>query len=515
MSTLRQKTLDKLKRAEELRNPSLLVHNVVKDPEVRSLLRGDRGETGPAGVDGKDGASGVDGKNGANGRDGVRGEKGEVGKIGETGPRGPAGKDGKDATAPEVKETPTTEEITVSILKDKRLRMLLHGGGSSGSSSSGTPATTVTDETTYGVASAVGVATDYARSDHTHGTMATPTKTTVGLANVDNTSDAAKPVSTATQAALDLKANALGADDNYVTDAEKVKLANLSGVNTGDQTSIVGITGTKAQFDTAVTDGNILYVGDITQYTDELAQDAIGGMVDASLTYVDATPLLQRAALTGAIVATAGSNATLLGSFTTAQLNTALSDNDVATGGGTATGTNTGDQTSIVGITGTLAQFNTAVTDAELARTDAANTFTGIQTFSTPIAVGSVATMSATVGGGVPTPPNNTTTFLRGDGTFAAPPSGSGSFAVTETEVNFGTTPTTDKTFTVTDALITATSKIMATESGSTGTGRVASGDSLWDAITYSCVPAAGSFTLYARASGAVVGFRKLYYTFS
>ena len=34
--------------------------------------------------------------------------------------------------------------------------------------------------------------------------------------------------------------------------------------------------------------------------------------------------------------------------------------------------------------------------------------------------------MTATVGGAVPTPPNNTTTFLRGDGTFAAP-SGSGS----------------------------------------------------------------------------------------
>lgn len=35
-----------------------------------------------------------------------------------------------------------------------------------------------------------------------------------------------------------------------------------SGTNTGDQTSIVGITGTKAEFDTAVTDGNFLYVGD-------------------------------------------------------------------------------------------------------------------------------------------------------------------------------------------------------------------------------------------------------------
>lgn len=61
---------------------------------------------------------------------------------------------------------------------------------------------------------------------------------------------------------------------------------------------------------------------------------------------------------------------------------------------------------------------------ATIARTDAANTFTGVQTFSTPIATASVAAMSATVGGGVPTPPNNTTTFLRGDGTFAAPAGG-------------------------------------------------------------------------------------------
>lgn len=34
---------------------------------------------------------------------------------------------------------------------------------------------------------------------------------------------------------------------------------NLSGTNTGDQTSIVGITGTKANFNTALTDGDFLY----------------------------------------------------------------------------------------------------------------------------------------------------------------------------------------------------------------------------------------------------------------
>lgn len=112
---------------------------------------------------------------------------------------------------------------------------------------------------------------------------------------------------------------------------------SLTGTNSGDQTSIVGITGTKAQFDTAVTDGNILYVGDITQYTDELSQDAIGAMIDSTLVYVDATPLLTRAALTGAVTAAQGSNTTALGSFTKSQLDTAISDGNCIYVGDTIT----------------------------------------------------------------------------------------------------------------------------------------------------------------------------------
>jgi hypothetical protein len=118
-----------------------------------------------------------------------------------------------------------------------------------------------------------------------------------------------------------------------------------SGTNTGDQTSIVGITGTKAQFDTAVTDGNILYVGDVT------------------------------------------TNATHTGD---------------ATGSGALT---------VVALNGTsLAGLATGI----LKNT----TGTGVPS----IAINSdLPVMSATVGGAVPTPPNNTTTFLRGDGTFATP----------------------------------------------------------------------------------------------
>lgn len=67
----------------------------------------------------------------------------------------------------------------------------------------------------------------------------------------------------------------------------------------------------------------------VTDFT-EAAQDATGAMIDTSLVYNDTTPLLSRAALTGHIVASAGSNATTLGSFTIAQLNTAVSDADVS-----------------------------------------------------------------------------------------------------------------------------------------------------------------------------------------
>lgn len=87
---------------------------------------------------------------------------------------------------------------------------------------------------------------------------------------------------------------------------DKVKLNNLSGTNTGDQTSIVGITGTKAQFDTACTDGNFMYIGDApTAHTHLLA----AGATDVTATAAEVN-LLDLAGLTAGWVLSADSATT-------------------------------------------------------------------------------------------------------------------------------------------------------------------------------------------------------------
>jgi hypothetical protein len=66
----------------------------------------------------------------------------------------------------------------------------------------------------------------------------TALKTSLGIDQVNNTSDANKPLSTATQAALETKVDKVtgkGLSANDYTSAEKSKLAAITGTNTGDQ----------------------------------------------------------------------------------------------------------------------------------------------------------------------------------------------------------------------------------------------------------------------------------------
>lgn len=85
-------------------------------------------------------------------------------------------------------------------------------------------------------------------------------------------------------------------------------------------------------------------------------------------------------------------------------------DGTLVVGGGTASGTNTGDQTTIVGITGTLAEFNTALTGADFATLAESETLTN-KTLTSP------AINSATFGTAATF---NATTYTFGTGAAAA-----------------------------------------------------------------------------------------------
>jgi hypothetical protein len=86
-----------------------------------------------------------------------------------------------------------------------------------------------------------------------------------------------------------------------LTNAQAKTALDLTGTNSGDQTSIVGITGTKAQFDTAVTDGNFMYIGDApTAHTHLLS----AGATDVTATAAEVN-LLDLAGLTAGWVLSA------------------------------------------------------------------------------------------------------------------------------------------------------------------------------------------------------------------
>lgn len=164
---------------------------------------------------------------------------------------------------------------------------------------------------------AAGTTGQYWRGDKSWQTL---DKSAVGLGNVDNTSDLNKPISTATQTALDGKvdenasitgatktkitydakglvtagADATTADiadssnKRYVTDADLTKLSNLSGTNSGDQNlfSTIAVSGQSNVVADATSDTLTLVAGSNVTITTDASTDSItiaassGGVVD-------------------------------------------------------------------------------------------------------------------------------------------------------------------------------------------------------------------------------------------
>ena len=183
--------------------------------------------------------------------------------------------------------------------------------------------------------------------------------------------------------------------------------------------------------------------------TDKTKLDGIAAGATANTgTVTDVTgtaPVVSSGGITPAISMPAATNAA--DGYATAAHISAIEANTAKVTNATHTGDATGNTTlTVVAVNGVILS---ALATGILRNTNA--------TGAPSIAVNSdLPVMSSTVGGAVPTPPNNTTTFLRGDGTFAAPASGGVVYTTTKTanytaSANDGVlTNTTGGAFTVT-----------------------------------------------------------------
>lgn len=337
----------------------------------------------------------------------------------------------------------------------------------------------------------------------------------LGLNNVDNTADAAKVVLSAskltTGRTISITGDATWTSGTFdgsanVTAALTLATANANTGAWGSATQAAQITLDAKGRATAA--ANVTIAIPSTQVTDftEAAQDAVGAMVDGTLVYVDATPLLTRAALTGDCTAAQGSNATTvvkINGVSLAGLATGILKNTTTTGApsiavagdfptlnqnttGSAATLTTSRNFSITGggITAAAVGFDGSAAVALSASVDAGHI--------TPARMANMATASVfyrkTAGSGAPevqtlatlkadlgltgTNSGDQTITLTGDATG----SGTGSFALTFATVNanvgsFGSATKSVTTTVNAKGLVTAISEATITPAFSSLTG--------------------------------------------
>lgn len=97
--------------------------------------------------------------------------------------------------------------------------------------------------------------------------------------------------------------------------------------------------------------------------------------------------------------------------------------------------------------------------------------------------------------------PGGSTTFLRADGTFTTV---TAAVTISQTEIDFGATPVAEASFVITDAAVSAGSKLVGNVAYVAPTGKDL--DELdMDGLDLKFSPGAGSFTLYARGQDGYV----------
>ena len=263
----------------------------------------------------------------------------------------------------------------------------------------------------------------------------------------------AKMADVATGSIFYRKTAAVGVPEVQTLAVLKADLA-LTGTNSGDQTSIVGITGTKVQFNTAATDGDFLFVGDApTAHTHPAADitdfsTAVAATAAVTANTAKVTNATHTGDVTGATALTIALAAVTLAKMADVGTATVFYRKTAATGAPEVqtlavlkadlglTGTNGGDQTiTLTGdVTGTgTGSFAATIAAgavslakmANLAATTILGNNTGIG--ATPLALtpaqinAMLPVLTGTLNGLAPASGGGTANFLRADGTWTAP----------------------------------------------------------------------------------------------
>ena len=208
----------------------------------------------------------------------------------------------------------------------------------------------------------------------------------VVVGDVSDVSEVAKSITWANIKVMlgNLYAATLGADDNYVTDAEKVVIGNTSGTNTGDQTLP-----TRASLGLATTDSPQFAGVNVGHATDTTITRSAAGMIAVEgvvVPTISSTDTLTNKTLTSPVLTTPnlGTPSTLVGTNITGTASGLTAGNVTTNANLTGVVTSVGNATAIADSALSIAKTSGLQSALDLKAPLASPTFTGTVTVPTP-----------------------------------------------------------------------------------------------------------------------------------